>query len=298
MNDKGDFTLVGASQNILFQDHVAKPHKTVFHLHWLSFILFGIIALCCLCAPLLANHDPTHFYLQNLNEPPNTEFYFGTDSMGRDLYSILWYGGRVSLSIGFLSMGISSFLGIAYGCLSGTASAWLDNIMMRAAELVSSIPSILLMLLFLAFIPDPGILSISCVIGLTTWMNLARIVRSEVRQIRSSDYVWAAKMMGGGFWHVLYHHLLPNFLSSILFMMIASIGTAMLTESTLSFLGIGLPVEIVSWGSMLSLANRALLTNAWWVVVIPGLFLVVTLVCITNIGHAFRHHVIRNSSNL
>lgn len=292
----GEFTLIGASavRTQLPTGHRARR----LHTHWLSFVVLGIIIAGCMAAPLLSNHDPAHFYLQDINEPPSSEFYFGTDSMGRDIYSILWYGGRVSLSIGVLSMIISSTIGIAYGCLSGMGPDWLDNIMMRTAELTSSIPSILLMLLLLAFIPKPGILSISIVIGNTHWMNLARIVRGEVRQIRGSEYVWASRLMGAGLPHIALRHLLPNFLSPILFMLVASIGSAIMIESTLSFLGIGLPVEVVSWGSMLSLAGRALLTNSWWVVVIPGMFLVITLVCITNIGQTFRKHVIKKSSNL
>lgn len=292
-----DFTFVHHRKLLMELPHLEKKRR-LFHLHWMSFLIFTLIFLGCVCAPLLANHDPTHFYLQDINQAPNRVFYFGTDSMGRDLFSILWYGGRVSLSIGFLGMIISAVLGILYGCLSGMAVDWLDNILMRLAELISSIPSILLMLLLLAFIAHPDILSISMVIGITSWMNLARMVRGEVRQIRSSDYVWASQQMGGGFFHIMWYHLFPNFLSPILFMLIASIGSAMITESTLSFLGLGLPVEIVSWGSMLSLANKALLTNSWWVVLVPGVFIVVTLLCITNIGHALRRHVTRSSSNL
>jgi peptide/nickel transport system permease protein len=136
------------------------------------------------------------------------------------------------------------------------------------------------------------------VIGVTSWMNLARIVRSEVKQVRNSDYVIAAKCMGGGLFHIIWFHLLPNFLSATMFMIVSSMGTAILTESTLSFLGIGLPIAVVSWGSMLSLANRALLTNAWWVILIPGLFIILTLLCITNIGHFLRQRVNRGCSYL
>ncbi|OKY53170.1 ABC transporter permease [Megasphaera cerevisiae] len=260
--------------------------------------LLLLICTGCAAAPCIANHDPAQFYLQHLNEAPNSSFYFGTDGLGRDIFSIIWYGGRVSLAVGFLSMIVSACIGIVYGCLSGTASPLVDTVMMRAAELISSIPSILLLLLLLAFIPAPDIFTISLIIGATTWMNLARIVRSEVRQIRNSDYVLASRTMGGGFFHVVWYHLLPNFLSPVMFMIVSSIGSGMMMEATLSFLGIGLPVEIVSWGTMLSLSSRALLTNSWWIILIPGLFLVVTLVCMTCIGHYLRHEVNRGCSNL
>lgn len=263
-----------------------------------SIIIFLFIFLGCVFAPYIANHDPTAFYLDHLNQPPDSEFYFGTDSLGRDIFSVLWYGGRLSLMIGFLSAAVSSGVGIIYGCLSGTAPKWVDTVLMRTAELLSSIPYLLLQLLLLGCIGDANVVSLSFVIGITTWMNLARVVRSEVRQIRKSDYVLASKIMGGNFFHVLWYHLLPNFISPVLFMIVSSVGLSMTMEATLSFLGIGLPTEVVSLGTMLSLSTRALLTNSWWVILIPGLFLIITLVCITHIGHHLRHEINRGSSNL
>lgn len=263
-----------------------------------SIIIFLFIFLGCVFAPYIANHDPTAFYLDHLNQPPDSEFYFGTDSLGRDIFSVLWYGGRLSLMIGFLSAAVSSGVGIIYGCLSGTAPKWADTVLMRTAELLSSIPYLLLQLLLLGCIGDANVVSLSFVIGITTWMNLARVVRSEVRQIRKSDYVLASKIMGGNFFHVLWYHLLPNFISPVLFMIVSSVGLSMTMEATLSFLGIGLPTEVVSLGTMLSLSTRALLTNSWWVILIPGLFLIITLVCITHIGHHLRHEINRGSSNL
>ena len=263
-----------------------------------SIIIFLFIFLGCVFAPYIANHDPTAFYLDHLNQPPDSEFYFGTDSLGRDIFSVLWYGGRLSLMIGFLSAAVSSGVGIIYGCLSGTAPKWADTVLMRTAELLSSIPYLLLQLLLLGCIGDANVVSLSFVIGITTWMNLARVVRSEVCQIRKSDYVLASKIMGGNFFHVLWYHLLPNFISPVLFMIVSSVGLSMTMEATLSFLGIGLPTEVVSLGTMLSLSTRALLTNSWWVILIPGLFLIITLVCITHIGHHLRHEINRGSSNL
>lgn len=263
-----------------------------------SIIIFLFVFLGCVFAPYIANHDPTAFYLDHLNQPPDSEFYFGTDSLGRDIFSVLWYGGRLSLMIGFLSAAVSSGVGIIYGCLSGTAPKWADTVLMRTAELLSSIPYLLLQLLLLGCIGDANVVSLSFVIGITTWMNLARVVRSEVRQIRKSDYVLASKIMGGNFFHVLWYHLLPNFISPVLFMIVSSVGLSMTMEATLSFLGIGLPTEVVSLGTMLSLSTRALLTNSWWVILIPGLFLIITLVCITHIGHHLRHEINRGSSNL
>ena len=140
----------------------------------------------------------------------------------------------------------------------------------------------------------PILVVLSLVIGVTGWAGIAKVVRTEVRRLRTSEYVLAARCMGGGFFHVLWEHLAPNFLSAILFMVVMNVQSAILAESTLSFLGLGLPLEVISWGSMLSLAQQALLTKSWWAVVIPGIFLVATLLSVTLLGNALRY---RNSHN-
>lgn len=265
---------------------------------YVSFVLLGLIVLGCLCCEWFIPKDPTYLDLSHLGQAPNSEFLFGTDPMGRDVFSMIWYGGRISLFIGFAATALSTVIAVVYGCLSGFAPAWLDDALMRFAEMAMSVPSILIILFVQAIIGQTSALSIAFVIGITSWMNIAKVVRTEVRQIKSSEYIQSAQLMGGRFFYILRRHLLPNFVSSIMFMVVTNIGAAIGTESTLSFLGIGLPLEIVSWGSMLSMANRALLSNNWWLILIPGLFLVVTLVCITNIGHYIRRANHRRCSNL
>lgn len=138
----------------------------------------------------------------------------------------------------------------------------------------------------------------SFIIGVTGWFGMARIVRSEVRQIRNCEYILYARSTGGKFLYVMWRHLIPNFLSSVMFVVVSNVSTCITMESTLSFLGLGLPIDVLSWGSMLSLANRALIMNTWWVIIIPGLFLVVTLICITNVGNFLRKETNRRPSNL
>ena len=154
------------------------------------------------------------------------------------------------------------------------------------------------MILIQAILGTPNVWSISFVIGVTSWTSIAKIVRTEVRQIRNSDYVIASKCMGGSFWHILWEHLTPNFMSSIMFMVVMNIRSAIVAESTLSFMGIGLPIEKISWGSMLSLADKAMMSKSWWMILIPGLFLVTTLMCITNIGNYLRKQSNQKESNL
>ena len=264
----------------------------------ISVVILAIIVICCICAPLISNHDPSQYYLSALNRAPDSEFLFGTDSLGRDLFSIMFFGGRTSILIGILGAAIIAVIGIIYGCISGISNDRVDSVMMRFTELCGSIPSILMILILTAIFPAKNVFSMSVIVGITGWFALARIVRSEVRQIRNSEYVLYARSIGGGFLYVMRRHLIPNFLSAIMFVVVSSIGSCITTESTLSFLGLGLPLDILSWGSMLSLANKALILNTWWVILIPGVFLVITLLCITNIGNYLRKEVNRKSSNL
>ena len=293
------FRIVGA--NYIEQEEVLPKISWKYKLRqkpYFSSSILLIIVLCCIFAPLISNHDPSQYYLDSLNERPNGEFYFGTDSLGRDIFSIMFYGGRTSILIGLLGMAIISFIGIVYGCISGISNSHVDSVMMRATELFSSVPTLLMILILTAVYPARNIVSMSIVIGVTGWYSLARIVRSEVRQIRNCEYILYARASGASFFSVMIRHLIPNFLSAIMFAIVSSIGSCITTESTLSFLGLGLPLDILSWGSMLSLANKALILNTYWVILIPGIFLVTTLLCITGLGNFLRKENNRKPSNL
>lgn len=287
--NRKQFNIVGANYKI----HTPQRKKPSFRQQLqnkpiISIAILAIILLGCIFAEYVRNNDPNNFYLANLNQAPDAAFYFGTDSLGRDIFSMIWYGGRVSIIIGLLSTAIITVIGVVYGCISGNASSKIDAVMMRIPELINSIPILLLILLLTSLMGTPNIITISFIIGITGWCALARIVRSEVRQMRSSEYVLASQCMGGSFFHVMTKHLIPNFFSTIMFVVVSSISLSMSMESTLSFLGLGLPVNVISWGSMLSLANKALLLKTWWVIIFPGVFLVITMMCITNIAYYFR----------
>ena len=263
-----------------------------------SCIVLAIILLGCFFCEFIMTKDPTYLDLVNYSRKPCKEFLFGTDTLGRDIFSMIWYGGRISITIGILSTVISTFIAIVFGSISGLAPEWLDTLLMRATEILLSIPNLLLVILIQAILGDANVFSISLVIGITSWTSIAKVVRTEVRQIRNSEYVVASRCMGAGFFHILWKHLTPNFVSSIMFMVVMNVRSAIVSESTLSFMGIGLPIEIISWGSMLSLSENALLTGSWWIIFIPGIFLVATLMCLTEIGNYLRRNVNRKQSNL
>ena len=295
MTEKELFTIVG------IREEAPKPTKKVSRMAgfpWISVILFGIIVLCCLFAEALMTKDPTYLDLKNFNVAPNGEFLFGTDTLGRDIFSGIWYGGRISITIGFLATIISTFIAVVYGSVSGIAPSWLDTLMMRFTEIFLSVPGLLLVLFLQAILGAANVWTLSVVIGVTSWASISKVVRTEVRQIRSSEYVIASRCMGGGFFHILGKHLAPNFIASIMFMVVMNVRGAIGSESTLSFMGMGLPLEVISWGSMLSLAEKALLTGSWWIILIPGGFLVTLLMCLTNIGNYLRKAANRKESNL
>ena len=295
MTDSKLFTVVGIKETAKKDTAKKKIYKGF---PFISVILLTAIILACLFAEVLMTKDPSYLDLKNCSTAPNKEFIFGTDSLGRDIYSDIWYGGRISISIGFLSTLISTVIAVIYGSVSGTAPKWLDDIMMRFTEIFLSVPSILLVIFIEAVLGQSNIPTLSFVIGITSWPSIAKVVRTEVMQIRQSEYVAASKCMGADFMHILKNHLAPNFISSIMFMIVMNIRSAISTESTLSFMGMGLPIEIISWGSMLSLAQKALMTESWWVILIPGTFLIALLMSITNIGNYIRKTLNQEESNI
>ncbi|MBR6812264.1 MAG: ABC transporter permease, partial [Oscillospiraceae bacterium] len=270
MTEKELFTIVGIKPEAAPSPKKVSRRKGF---PWVAAVLIAAIILCCLLAEVIMTKDPGYLDLENCDRAPNAEFLFGTDSLGRDIFSGIWHGGRISIAIGFLATLVSTFIAVVYGSISGIAPLWLDTLMMRFTEIFLSVPSLLLVLFLQAILGKANVITLSIVIGVTGWASIAKVVRTEVRQIRSSEYVVASKCMGGRFFHVLRNHLAPNFIASIMFMVVMNVRGAIVSESTLSFMGMGLPLEIISWGSMLSLAEKALLTDSWWMIIIPGAFL-------------------------
>lgn len=263
-----------------------------------SLLVLGLLVVLCLAAPVIAPGDAGYLDLMNTSRPPCAQFPFGTDNLGRDLFRCIWHGGRVSLFIGFFAAAISTAIAVVYGAVSGAAAPAVDGVMMRLTEILLSVPELLVVLFLQAIWGRATPVSIAVIIGVTGWYSIAKVVRTEVRQLRSSEYVAASQAMGGSFWHILRQHLAPNFISSIMFMVVMNVRSAIVAESTLSFLGMGLSVDTVSWGSMLSLSERALMTGSWWIILIPGAFLVALLLALTDVGNWLRKTASRRESNL
>lgn len=276
-----------------------KPKKVDFsHFPWLSVFILAAILLGCIFASVITAKDPSYIDLAQYNHPPDMEYLFGTDTMGRDIFSCIWYGGRISVFIGITATVLSAFIAVTYGTMSALAPDWLDTLLMRLTEILLSIPNLLLVILLLACLGKPNAFSIALVIGLTSWPPIAKVVRTEVKQIAGSDFLVAARIMGGGFFYILRKHLMPNFIASIMFMVVMNVRSAIVYESTLSFMGLGLPLSVISWGSMLSLSEKALMTDAWWIILIPGAFLVTFLLALTAVGNYLRREANKKKSHL
>lgn len=295
MREADAFEIVGMRK---MEESPVSARKRGAKMPVISLVILGLIVAGCLILPFVIGKDPSYMDLMNANQAPSRQFLFGTDTMGRDIFTMIWSGGRISLFIGCVSTLISTVIAILFGGLSGIAPQWADTLLMRFTEIFLSIPNLLLVILLQAILGKANVLSVSLVIGVTSWASIAKVVRTEVRQIRSSDYVTASRCMGGGFFHVLGRHLTPNFLPAIQFMVVMNVRSAIVAESTLSFMGMGLPLETVSWGSMLSLAEKALLTGSWWMIIVPGGFLVVTLMAMTEVGQFLQKELNQKESNL
>jgi len=298
MRDERLFDIVGPRPILKTPDRGTSKSRLPDGFPKLASAVLLIIILGCIFCGFFTGDDPYRMELTQINQAPSAEHLFGTDTLGRDIFTLIWYGGRRSLFIGAFATLISTAIAVIYGSVSGLAGKTVDSIMMRFSEIMLSIPSLLLIIFMQAVIGQRNVIGISIIIGITGWMSVAKMVRTEVRRIRDSEYVLISRMMGGSFMHIMTKHLAPNFISTIMFMVVMNIRSAIVAESTLSFLGIGLPVEIITWGSMLSLSEKALLTGSWWIILTPGVFLIVTLLCVTAIGNYIRGNKSSSHGNL
>lgn len=194
MNDP--FEIVGVRPELLERQAPEKENRWYQGVPWLSVIVLLIIAGGCLFCKWIMPKDPSYMDLKNYTVAPCREFLFGTDTMGRDIFSMIWYGGRQSLFIGFVATMISTGIAIIFGTVSGLAPEWLDMLLMRMTEILLSIPNLLLVIFLQAILGKANVLSLSLVIGITSWTSIAKVVRTEVRQLRSNEYVVAARMYG------------------------------------------------------------------------------------------------------
>jgi peptide/nickel transport system permease protein len=249
-------------------------------------IVVGCLALLAVFAPAIAPWDPNRPDIRRILEEPSGRHVLGTDQLGRDVLSRMLFGARVSLAVGFVSVGIAASIGIALGAAAGYHGGFIDAVIMRLVDLMLVFPRFFLLLAVLAFL-KPSIWTIMAVIGLTGWMGVARLVRAEFLALKEREFVLWSQSVGASGFRIIWRHILPNAMAPVLVAMTLGIPAAILTESGLSFLGLGVQPPHATWGNILNEGKDAI-ELAWWLSVYPGLAILVTVLSYNLLGEGIR----------
>jgi peptide/nickel transport system permease protein len=262
--------------------------------NWPAVISLGlviIIVIMTIGAPLFQRYEYEQIDLRARAALPSAEHWLGTDRVGRDVWSRLLNGGQVSLVVGFGATLVSTLIGTALGALAGYYRGWVDMVIMRITDIFMTFPSIIIMLTLAAMLPR-SVWTIVFIIGLLSWTGTARMVRSQVMSIRELDYVLACRALGYTDVRIITRHILPNVFGSLVALVTFAIGSAILTEAGLSFLGLGVPPPMPSWGNMLEAArNLDILRNLPWMWIPPAIMLVLTVLAVNFVGDGIRDAV-------
>ena len=249
-------------------------------------IVILTIFILALTAPLITPYDPNYIDINSILLAPSSTHIMGTDGLGRDVFSRMLFGARISLLVGFVAVGIATIIGIVLGSISGFYRGWVDSLIMRFVDIMLSIPTFFLILAVIAFL-TPSIWNIMIVIGLTSWMGVTRLVRAEFLSLRQREYVLAAETMGSSDIKIILKHLLPNSMTPIIVSSVLGIASAVLVESGLSFLGLGVQAPSASWGNILT-DGKEYIQFAWWLSLFPGLAILITVLGYNLLGEGLR----------
>lgn len=251
-----------------------------------GFIIIVLMFLLAILAPWLAPYDPDAFNVKAILLQPSWQHWMGTDGLGRDVFSRMLYGGRISLLVGLVAVGISTAIGIILGALAGYYRGWIDTVIMRLVDIMLSIPSFFLILAVIAFL-TPSIINIMVVIGLTSWMGVTRLVRAEFLSLGNREFVLASRTLGANDMRLIFIHLLPNSLTPIIVSAVLGVAGAVLLESGLSFLGLGVQAPQASWGNILT-DGKEYIQFAWWLSLYPGMAILLTVLGYNLLGEGLR----------
>ena len=255
---------------------------------WFGGGVIVLLVLLAIAAPIFARHDPFGVELINSLQPPNGQHWFGTDIQGRDVWARLVYGARVSLSVGILSQGIALTLGVILGLLAGYYGKWIDELVMRLADVTLAFPTLLLLIALVAAL-QPSLTVVFITIGVVGWAGMARLVRGQVLVVRELEFVQAERALGAGDSRILTLHILPSVVAPVVIAATLGVAGAIMAESSLSFLGLGVQPPTPSWGSMIA-DGRDLyqLRHAPWTSVFPGLAIGAAVLGFNLLGDALR----------
>jgi len=273
MNKKGYLYLV-------LKRFLSKKSSTISLFVVILFILLSFFA------PLISPYEPDLINVDKILLPPSLEHPFGTDALGRDVFTRVMYGGRVSLLVGFVAEGIAVIIGVIVGSISGYFGGRIDNIIMRFVDVMLCFPVFFLILSVVAYV-DPTIWNIMLVIGLTGWMPIARLVRAEFLSLREREFVLYEKVIGVDNFTIIFKHMLPNALNPVIVSAAFGVAGAILLETALSFLGLGVQPPTPSWGNILT-SGKDMLGVAWWISFFPGIFILISVLCYNLIGEGLK----------
>ncbi|MGD0919158.1 MAG: oligopeptide ABC transporter permease [Thermodesulfobacteriota bacterium] len=245
----------------------------------ITFLIAGL-------ASFLSPYDPGKTEVSMKLNPPSFQHFLGTDQLGRDVFSRMLYGSRVSLSVGFVAVAISIGIGIFVGAISGYYGRWIDAVLMRFVDIMLCFPSFFLILTVVALL-GPSLFKVMVVIGITSWMGTSRFVRAEFLSLRERDFTQAAKALGVKDHRIIFRHILPNALAPVFVTATLDVATAILVEAGLSFLGFGVQPPAPSWGNILT-EGRTYIFDAWWLTVFPGLAILITVLSFNLLGEGLR----------
>lgn len=251
-----------------------------------GFIIIVCVFLLAMFAPIIAPYDPADINVKAILLAPSMQHWMGTDGLGRDVLTRMLYGGRISLLVGLVAVGISTVIGIVLGAIAGYYRGWVDTVIMRLVDVMLSIPSFFLILAVIAFL-TPSIINVMIVIGLTSWMGVTRLVRAEFLSLSGREFVQAARTLGAKDARLIFTHLLPNSLTPIIVSSVLGVAGAVLMESGLSFLGLGVQAPQASWGNILT-DGKDYIQFAWWLSLFPGLAILITVLGYNLLGEGLR----------
>lgn len=255
-----------------------------------GFIITLLVLALAILAPWIVPGDPSALgEAAEAFQQPSSQHILGTDVHGRDILARLIHGSRVSLLVGWVSVLVALSLGTLVGMAAGMGPRWLDSVLMRLTDVFLAFPRIFLVLLLIS-LTSPSLVLVMVVLGFTGWMGVARLVRAEALSLREQDFVRVARGLGLGSWAVAWHHVLPNLLPTIVVAASLRVGGAILTESFLSFLGLGAQEPTISWGMMIQQGRQHLL-DAWWITTFPGLAIVLTVIGYNLLGDELRQRL-------
>ncbi|QQE81456.1 ABC transporter permease [Alicyclobacillus sp. SO9] len=270
----------------LFRIRVKKAWRN--KLAVIGFIICVLITLLSILAPFITSYDPYQMNLAQISHPPSSLHIFGTDTLGRDEFARILYGGRVSIYVGVLSALSETVIGVILGALAGYLSGWLDGFLVKFSELTMTFPSLILILI-LELVLGQGINNLIFVFAITGWTTTFRLVRNEFLSLREETYVSVCRSLGIRKTSIIFKHMLPNALSPVIVSLTTNIGIYILTSAGLSFLGLGVPVGTPSWGNMISAAKSLdVVRNYWWLWIIPGITISLFVLSINFVGDGLR----------